>query len=104
MKLRIRVWALVLPLVLTGVASADENSVAAALEKAGAIVTRDDKQPGKPVVSVRFFTNATDASLKDLKEFGNLRVLGISHSAVTDAGVKELKELKALQALDLNAT
>src|SRR5262245_6512599 len=53
-----------------------EDAVVKNIEKHGGSVKRDEKQPGKPVIEVRFDPQkATDAALKDLKELKQLREL-----------------------------
>lgn len=105
----------------------NENTAAAALEKLGAWIGRDEKQPGKPVVEVRLvgtkqvkdadlrhlnnFTSlqrlylndnqVTDAGLENIQNLRSLQVLQLSHMQITDAGLKHLKELKSLWALTL---
>ena len=68
-------------------------------------VTRDDTQPGKPVVKVELTgTEVTDAGVKELAALKNLTNLNLSFTKVTDAGVKELAALKNLTTLDLGET
>jgi hypothetical protein len=82
-----------------------EVAAVEAIEMLGGQVTRDDKQPGKPVVAVVFrHSQVTDAGLKQLKELKSLQALDLSGTKVTDAGLKELKELENLQTLDLSGT
>src|SRR5437764_14712830 len=91
-------WAVVASLLLARAARADEASAVAALEKLGAKIKRDDKQPGKPVVEVVLEdTKVTDAGLKDLKDLKSLESLNLFNTKVTDAGLKELKDLKNLK-------
>ncbi len=83
----------------------DESSVAAALEKIGAGITRDGRLPGNPVVHINLTQKqVTDADLKDLHVFKNLQGLHLGVTGVTDAGVKHLKELKSLQGLNIPLT
>jgi len=89
-------------LVLAVAGRADEAAAVKAIEKLGGKVTRDDKQPGKPAVSVDLdLTKVTDADLKELKELKSLQGLRLGDTKVTDAGLKELKEVKSLQWLEL---
>jgi hypothetical protein len=82
-----------------------EVAAVEAIEKLGGQVTRDDKQPAKPVVAVVFrHSQVTDAGLKQLKELKSLQALDLYGTQVTDAGLKELKELENLQTLDLSGT
>jgi hypothetical protein len=84
----------------------DENGVAAALEKVGARIRRDEKRPGKPVVWVdlTYKTKVTDADLKGLKNLKSLQTLNLGATRVTDACLKEVKDLKDLQALQVPLT
>ena len=82
-----------------------EDKAAEAIKKLRGSVMRDDKAAGKPVVLVDLRgTKATDADLKDLKEFKSLRTLDLFNTKVTDAGLKELKEIKSLRILYINKT
>jgi hypothetical protein len=80
------------------------------VESLGGTVTRDDKQPGKPVIGVNLsghgpHRDVSDADLKELKEFKHLTTLNLYECGnVTDDGVKELKELKQLTSLSLGHT
>jgi len=98
--------ALGLLAALAPAARADEAAAVEALQKLGAKVTRDDKQPGKPVVAVNLADcrKVTDADLKGLKDLPDLRELNLGGTPVTDAGMKELKDLKNLRTLGLVAT
>jgi uncharacterized membrane protein/mono/diheme cytochrome c family protein len=49
-------------------------------------------------------TNVTDAGLKTLSTFSNLRSLDLSHTAITSVGVRLLSRLDKLEALNLTAT
>src|SRR5262249_21278471 len=99
-------------LILAGYTRADEVTAAKAIEKLHGRITRDEKQPGKPVVAIdlsdpREFRAAswvTDAALKHVREFKHLRTLKLSLTGITDSGLKELKELSALESLDLSFT
>jgi hypothetical protein len=82
-----------------------EDKAVAFVEKLGGTVERDEKAPGKPVVTVNFAsTQVTDEGMKDLKELRNLSSLVLRRTQVTDSGLKELKELKCLSMLDLCGT
>src|SRR5437879_1742866 len=74
-----------------------DNEVVAVklVEKLGGTITRDEKQPDKPVIGVSLSrTKVTDANLKELKELNQLTTLDLGDTNVTNAGLKELKELK----------
>jgi uncharacterized membrane protein len=49
-------------------------------------------------------TKVTDAGLKTLATFSNLRVVDLAHTAVTSAGVPILTRLNRLESLNLTAT
>ena len=62
------VGAVMLLACLSGAARADEASAVKAVENLGNEVTRDDKQPGKPVIGVDLTgTKVTDAGVKELQ-------------------------------------
>ena len=84
----------------------DENSVAAALEKVGAGIRRDEKRPGRPVVWVELTskTQVTDADLRGVTNLKSLQTLNLGVTRVTDACLKEVKDLKDLQALQVAGT
>jgi hypothetical protein len=81
----------------------EEQTAIQAIEKLGGTITRDDKQPGRPVVAVDLSGSrnsvVTDAELKDLEELEQLQTLHLSWTQVTDAGLKNLEELEQLQTL-----
>jgi Leucine-rich repeat (LRR) protein len=99
------VLALVVP---APVGRADEAAAAAAFKKRGATVQRDDRLPGKPItglnLSGRMMQSTTDADLKALKGFKNLRFLTLYGTKVTDKGMRELKGIKSLEWLHLGET
>jgi len=49
-------------------------------------------------------TKVTDAGLKTLATFSNLRAVDLAHTAVTSAGVPILARLSRLESLNLTAT
>ncbi len=68
-------------------------------------VIRDDKQPGKPVVTVRLFAaKVKDADLKELAAFKTLTTLDLSYTKVTDVGLKALAAFKNLTTLNIDET
>lgn len=82
-----------------------EESAIAFVEKLGGTVTRDETQPGRPVIDVSLRgTNATDADLKEIAPFKNLTTLDLSLAPVTGAGMKELAPFKNLTYLFLADT
>ena len=82
-----------------------EDKAVAFVEKLGGEVTRDEKAPGKPVVTVTLaFTDVTDVGVKELAALKNLTTLSLRLTQVTDAGVKELAALKNLTTLHLFGT
>ena len=63
-----------------------EQKAAEKVEELGGLILRDDKAPGKPVVSVDFRGgNVTAAVLKRLSAFAALRFLHLSDVPITDA-------------------
>jgi hypothetical protein len=74
-------------------ADAAEDKAVALVKKLGGDVTRDDKQPGKPVTKVFLFGSpVTDAVAKELAAFKSLTTLGLGGTQVTDAGARELQK------------
>jgi internalin A len=79
-----------------------EDKAVKIVEKLGGRVTRDDKQPGKPVVGVDFaFSRVGDADLKELTALKSLNTLLLYETAVTDEGLKALANLDNLIELGL---
>jgi hypothetical protein len=104
LRQRCAVGAVLLGALFVGAARADEAEVARALEKAGGTVRVDDKQPGKPVVTVILWGPRYKVEmLKDLKEFKSLQNLRIGGPWITDDGVKELRELPSLRLLEIRS-
>ena len=83
-----------------------EAKAVAFVEKLRGEVTRDEKAPGKPVVTVILFynTKVADAGLKELSALKNLTSLRLFDTQVTDAGLKALAPLKNLSTLYLGST
>jgi len=70
-----------------------EDKAVAFVEKVGGKVTRDEKMPGKPVVTLSLNDRRiTDAGLKELAPLTNLTELNLFGTKVTDAGVRELQK------------
>lgn len=70
----------------------NEEQVAKYVEVLGGRVVRDEKRPGSPVVAVTWVRpQVADADVKELAALQELRVLNLSLTAVTDAGLKELR-------------
>ena len=102
---RAAVLALLLLTSLPLRADEAEDKAAQAIDKLGGAVARDLEASGKPVIGVDLAgTNATDAALKEMKVFKDLRTVNLSLTDVTDAGLKELKECKKLETLQLAGT
>ena len=116
------------PLVRAGV---DEADAIRQIERVGGKVLRDDKTPGRPVVSVvfspghfphvqqvlpavnclrslrilgLFYTDTTDAGLAELRELDELKQLDLAGLQITDAGISEIIRHRRLGSLDLNST
>ena len=72
------------------------------VEKLGGRVIRNEKAPGKPVISLDLYnTQVTDAGLKELAGLKNLTDLVLVCKQETDAGLKELAGLQNLTYLEL---
>ena len=70
-----------------------EDKAVAFVTKLYGTVTRDDKAPGKPVVTVNLGgRQVTDAGLKELAPLKGLTKLDVRDTRVTDAGAMELKK------------
>jgi internalin A len=105
MTKRARVIAVVIGLAAVLGVRADEESALKAVEKLGGKVFRDDSEPGKPITLVTLYgTQATDADLKELKDFLYLQKLILGRTRVTDAGLRELKDFQQLEHLYLAFT
>src|SRR2546421_3716622 len=82
----------------------EEKAIAAILNLGGDF-TRADKKPRGPVVEVSLAnTKVTDAALKELAHFKQLRTLQLSGARITDLGLKELVPLKHIEILKLDRT
>ncbi|HEV8058496.1 MAG TPA: hypothetical protein VGP68_01405 [Gemmataceae bacterium] len=81
-----------------------EDKAVKAIEALGGQIDRGGQDKG-PIVSIHLIgTNTTDADLKILKNFKDLRSLYLGRTQITDAGLKDLKELKGLTFLGLRQT
>ena len=70
-----------------------EDKAVAFVEKLGGTVVRDEKAPGKPVVTVNLGgKRVTDTGLKELAALKALTTVNLIGTKVTDAGVKELQK------------
>src|SRR5262245_55588751 len=101
-----RVFAAVLVLAFgVSAAQADEDKIAKALEKAGAVLDRDEKKPGKAIRGVQFSRHESySPSAADLKLVGklqNLEWLSFHGLDLTDDDLKHFKGLKNLRELSL---
>ena len=85
--------AMLAVVVLCGPTRADEAASVRMVEKLGGKVTRDDKQPDKPVIGVSLAgTTVTDAGLKELKELKGLKSLSLVGTRVTEEEVTGLQK------------
>ncbi len=74
-------------------------------EKLGAKTRRDDRLPGRPVVSIRFTgTQATNDDIKGLGLLTNVQIVNLEATQVTDDGLKELAPLIQMRELYLGRT
>jgi len=97
-------WAIVMMLSMTsGGVWCDEKSAVAALEKYVFGFTRDESQPGKPVIDVRisgcFLDDELLRELPALKQLKSLTI--ITPGENVDAALKGLNDMKKLQMLNL---
>src|SRR5438105_2520020 len=82
-----------------------EDRSAAFVKKIGGRFYRAEGKPGKPVYKVDLtFSKITDAGLKELAGFQQLRTLEIHDNPVGDAGLPDLKRLTQLEKLHLSYT
>ena len=66
-----------------------EDKAVAFVEKLGGKVTRDEKAPGKPVITVDLsVTQVTDAGLKELAPLQNLTALDLSYTTGDGRGAE----------------
>src|SRR5262245_63413531 len=63
----------------------------------GGAVIRDDKQPGKPVVTVYVNSPINRSAMKHISAFKELRSLSVG--GVTDDSIEEINSLKNLKSL-----
>jgi Leucine-rich repeat (LRR) protein len=88
--------SVVVTLVGSASAFAEDEKAVERLQSRGMQVIRD----GETVVAVKGF-RARDGDLKDVKRFPKLRVLELTNSQITDAGLAELADLTALEEIQL---
>ena len=82
----------------------DEEAVTE-IEKLGGSVTRDERLPSRPVISINLSgTRVTDAELIYVGGLTQLKKLDLHGTQVTDAGLEHLKKLTQLQMLFLHQT
>src|SRR5438093_293949 len=104
-RLTVTVVVLAVALMAVELVSADdaEDKALAAIKKLSGRIVRDDKKPGRPVVSLSLgSTNATDPDLKELTGLTELQTLDLGGTKVTDAGLKDLAGFQQLHSLDLS--
>ena len=96
---------------LTTESNAEQAKAIAEIEKLGGSVTRDEKDPGKPVIGVYLTmglrtgtSKVSDDDLACLKGLTQLRLLWLTGTNVTGSGLAYLKDLTRLQDLDLRYT
>ena len=84
---------------------AEEAKAIAEIEKLGGYVTRDEKSPDKPVISVSLFGGEdADAGLVKLECLTHLHDLNLMFTKITDTGLAHLEGLTKLQKLELQGT
>src|SRR5262245_38726765 len=81
----------------------DREWAIAAVQELGGWIEFDEKEPGRPIVSVDFcYLSPGDADLKYLAGLTKLRSLKLEYSLATDAGLRHLRGLTELRRLDLS--
>jgi hypothetical protein len=78
-----------------------QEKASAAIEDVGGKVERDERAPGKPVISVWFSEPLKDADLDSLAAFPRLERLTLSKTGITDAGLARLQILTDLKSLSI---
>ncbi len=83
---------------------AEDEAAIAAVKNLGAVVKRDDKQPGSPVVEVNltFYGPVGVTELLPVARFQKLRTLKVKITRLTPPMVDQLRSLKAPKTLTLN--
>jgi hypothetical protein len=82
-----------------------DAQAASIIKAAGGQITRENDLPDHPVTSINLMNGRiTDAVLRNLKEFKNLKTLFLCYTGVTDVNLKELADLKMLETLGLEGT
>jgi internalin A len=83
---------------------ASESAAVKKIELLGGRIERDGTRPHEPIVGVSFAGNHkfNDKFVHLLVEIENLTALDLSHTQITDAGLKELWKLTKLKSLNLN--
>ena len=83
----------------------EQDKAVVEFKELGGFVKVDEKDPSRPVISVRLQnTGVTDAGLKYLEGLTQLRDLDLGGTKVTDTGLQHLKGLPQLRQLRLFAT
>jgi hypothetical protein len=81
----------------------DQGQIIAYLQRRGAHIDQDRKQPGEPVIGVILAgQNVTIDDIIRLKDFPRLEKLNLSHTNVNAAAIDYIAEMKSLRSLDLN--
>jgi len=84
-------------------AGPDAGKAEAALKKAGAVLTRDAKQEGNPVVGVALKGDEVrDGLLEQVQAFPHLQSLELTDTLVTSNGLASLKGMAELKKVVLN--
>jgi hypothetical protein len=96
-SMRSFIGAMLVIVILSGSARADEEDAVQLIKKLNGKITRQDNDPFGDVIALELHgPNFTDATLKQVKECKRLTTLILNYANVTDAGVKELKGIKRL--------
>lgn len=87
---------------LTAALAENQGDLHAALKAVARTVQKNDA--GEVVMVNLISTPITDAGLAHLKEFGQLKELYLDGTGITDAGLLHLKEVGALEWISLSST
>ena len=95
----------ILMLTVSFGADAAQEKVAAALEKLGGKILRNDKEKTRPILVVDLReSKITNADLQQVATLTDVMNLDLSKTKITDAGLKSLVPLSSLQSLTVDNT
>jgi hypothetical protein len=99
------IWAVALLVSAASGVRADEADAVDFVKQLGGHVERDENAPDRPVTALYLSgPQVTDAVLRDLPDFKELRHLRLIRTQVTNDGLKELKRFKQLRTINFCGT